>query len=152
MYPNIPSAIRPVHHGDGLPFPEPPDNLAMYSDDEDSCHHLQEVHSTCQVQTPPVIRSQKASSVTSSGISNFQRMRQNFWHQGYNSGIYFEKISNGFLGNFKPANFRELVQDLMDSYERLGCNMSLKMHFLFSRLDLFPLNCGGLIILIFDEG
>ena len=30
----------------------------------------------------------------------------------------------------------------MDSYERLGCNMSLKMHFIFSHLDLFPLNCG----------
>jgi len=27
---NIPSAIRPVHHGDGLAVPEPPDNFAMY--------------------------------------------------------------------------------------------------------------------------
>jgi len=54
----------------------------------------------------------------------------------------FEKVSNGFLGNFKAANFRELVQDLMDSYEQLGCNMSLKMHFLFSHLNFFPLNCG----------
>jgi len=26
----------------------------------------------------------------------------------------------------KLQNFRELVQDLMDSYEQLGCNMSLK--------------------------
>jgi len=54
----------------------------------------------------------------------------------------FEKVSNGFLGNFKAANFRELVQDLMDSYEQLGCNISLKMHFLFSHLNFFPLNCG----------
>jgi len=54
----------------------------------------------------------------------------------------FEKVLNGFLGNFKAANFRELVQDMMDSYEQLGCNMSLKMHFLFSHLDFFPLNCG----------
>jgi hypothetical protein len=36
VYPNIPTAIRPVHHGDGLPVPEPPDNFAMYPDDEDS--------------------------------------------------------------------------------------------------------------------
>ena len=36
VYLNIPSAIQPVPHGDGLPVPEPPDNLAMYSDDEDS--------------------------------------------------------------------------------------------------------------------
>ena len=54
----------------------------------------------------------------------------------------FEKVSNGFLGNFKAADFRELVQDLMDSYKQLGCNISLKMHFLFSHLDFFPLNCG----------
>ena len=40
----------------------------------------------------------------------------------------FEKVSNGFLGNFKSANFRELVQDLMDSYEQLEGNMSLKMN------------------------
>jgi len=54
----------------------------------------------------------------------------------------FEKVSSGFLGNFKAANFRELVQDLVDSYEQLGCNMSLKMHFLFSHLYFFPLNSG----------
>jgi len=35
VYPNIPSAIRPVPHGDELPVPESPDNFAMYSDDED---------------------------------------------------------------------------------------------------------------------
>jgi len=33
VYPNIPSAIRPVSHGNGLPVPEPLDNFAMYSDD-----------------------------------------------------------------------------------------------------------------------
>ena len=36
VYPNIPSAILPVPHGDGLPVPEPPDNFAMNSDNEDS--------------------------------------------------------------------------------------------------------------------
>ena len=35
------------------------------------------------------------------------------WHS-------FEKVSNGFQENFKAANFRELAQDLMDSYEQLG--------------------------------
>jgi len=58
------------------------------------------------------------------------------WHS-------IENISNGLLRNFKAANLRELVQDLMDLYEQLGCNMSLKMHFLFSHLDFFPLNCGA---------
>jgi len=51
---------------------------------------------------------------------------------------------NGFLGNFKAADLRELVQDLMDFYEQLGCDMLLKMHFSFSHLNFFPLNCGAL--------
>ena len=36
VYPNIPSAIRHVPHGDGLLVPEPPDNFSVYSDDNDS--------------------------------------------------------------------------------------------------------------------
>jgi hypothetical protein len=35
VYPYIPSAIRPVPHGHGLPVHEPPGNLAIYSDNED---------------------------------------------------------------------------------------------------------------------
>ena len=50
---------------------------------------LQEMQTTCQAQAPPIIRSQKASSVTSSGISYFEKIRQNIWHQSYNSGIYY---------------------------------------------------------------
>jgi len=38
--------------------------------------------------------------------------------------------------------FTELAQDLVDSYKQLGCNMSLKMHFLFSHPEILPLNCG----------
>jgi hypothetical protein len=38
VYPYIlvPSAIQSVPHDDRLPVPEPPDNFAMYSDNEDS--------------------------------------------------------------------------------------------------------------------
>jgi len=35
------------------------------------------------------------------------------------------------------------VEDLITSYEKLGCNMSLKMHFLHSRLVSFPVDCGA---------
>ena len=38
-----------------------------------SSHQLQELQTTCQAKAPPIIRSQKARSVTSSGISNFQK-------------------------------------------------------------------------------
>ena len=83
VYPNIPSATQPVPHGDRLPVPEPPNNFAMYSDDEDSVSSNSKEQQPSasrdanylQAQTPPIIRSQKASSVTSSGISDFKKIR-----------------------------------------------------------------------------
>jgi len=48
---------------------------------KNNSHQLQEMQITCKAQTPAIIRSQKAISMTSSGISNFQKIRQNFWHQ-----------------------------------------------------------------------
>jgi hypothetical protein len=38
--------------------------------------------------------------------------------------------------------FHDVVQDLLTSYKAMGCNMSLKIHFLESHLDFFPENLG----------
>jgi len=35
-----------------------------------------------------------------------------------------------------------MVADLVQFYKAMGCNMSLKVHFLDSQLDLFPENLG----------
>ena len=40
---------------------------------KNSSHQLQEMQTTCQAQTPPIIRSQKACSMTSSGISTSKK-------------------------------------------------------------------------------
>ena len=55
----------------------------------------------------------------------------------------FRLVVKNILGNFKAENYRELVDNLLYSYNNLGCNMSLKMHFLHSYLDFFPENCGA---------
>jgi hypothetical protein len=36
------------------------------------------------------------------------------------------------------------VENLITSYEKLGCNVSLKMHFLHSHFDSFPVDCGAI--------
>jgi hypothetical protein len=46
------------------------------------------------------------------------------------------------LGNRKAENYHEIVSDLLTAYKPMGCNMSLKVHFLDSHLDLFPENLG----------
>jgi hypothetical protein len=45
-----------------------------------------------------------------------------------------------FLGNVKVENYKEFVEDLLSVYQSIGCNMSLKVHFLHSHLDFFPPN------------
>jgi hypothetical protein len=58
----MPAAIRPVPHDHGLPVPEPPDNFAMYSDDEDS------VSSNSEEQQPSASR--VADYLSSTDFSN----------------------------------------------------------------------------------
>ena len=54
----------------------------------------------------------------------------------------FVGVVQNFLGNRRAANFEEVVQKMLDAYQRLGANMSIKVHFLHSHLDRFLTNCG----------
>ncbi|UYV60207.1 hypothetical protein LAZ67_1000404 [Cordylochernes scorpioides] len=59
-----------------------------------------------------------------------------------------EKLTRGVKskdknGSVKVENYRDIVNDLLLSYKALGCNMSLKIHFLHSHLDFFPDNLGA---------
>ena len=46
----------------------------------------------------------------------------------------FKNVVKGFLGNRRAQN-HDLVNNLLHSYQKLGCNMSIKIHFLHSHLD-----------------
>jgi len=59
-----------------------------------------------------------------------------------NAWLSFKRICKDFLGNHKAANYQDVVQDLLTSYRDMGCNMSLKIHFLEYHLDFFPENLG----------
>jgi hypothetical protein len=56
----------------------------------------------------------------------------------------FKDVCSNFLGNNKADNYQEIVERLLQSYEAMGCNMSLKIHFLHSHLDFFPQNLGAI--------
>jgi len=47
----------------------------------------------------------------------------------------FKFVLKGFLGNRRAQNYEELVNNLLQNYQKLGCNMSLNTHFLHSHLD-----------------
>ena len=54
----------------------------------------------------------------------------------------FVSVVEGFLENHKADNFRNIVEELVDAYEKKGCRMSLKIHVLHSHIDEFKDNMG----------
>lgn len=56
----------------------------------------------------------------------------------------FVLVVKNFLGNKKARNYAELVTNMMTAYRNLGCNMSIKMHYLLSHMDRFPENLGAM--------
>ncbi|XP_023240308.1 uncharacterized protein LOC111638783 [Centruroides sculpturatus] len=54
--------------------------------------------------------------------------------------IAFKAIISKFLGINKNPDYKEIVENLLIKYRELGCNMSLKEHFLNLHLDYFPEN------------
>lgn len=56
--------------------------------------------------------------------------------------LSFKDVAQNFLGNHKSENYKTLVNKLLKNYQKLGCLMNLKLHFLHSHLDYFPENLG----------
>lgn len=55
----------------------------------------------------------------------------------------FKLVVANFLGNYKSPYYVNVVQKCISAYSLLGCNMSLKIHFLDSHLDFFPEHLGS---------
>lgn len=55
----------------------------------------------------------------------------------------FVDVVKNFLGNRKATNYKEIVETMLRSYQQMGCNMSIKVHFLHSHIDKFPSNLGA---------
>lgn len=56
----------------------------------------------------------------------------------------FEAVCDNFLGNHRAPNYKEIVQEMLNAFRDLGCNMSLKVHMLYAHLDLFAEHLGKL--------
>jgi hypothetical protein len=56
----------------------------------------------------------------------------------------FVDVITNFLGNHKAQNYITLVNHMLAHFKKLGCNMSIKVHYLHSHLDCFPENLGDL--------
>lgn len=74
-----------------------------------------------------------------------------------NNRIEFEKIMEpkfkdawlsylnlkvNFFGNYRSKDYKSLAKDLIHKFEKQGCLMSVKLHYLNAHLDKFPENNG----------
>ena len=57
--------------------------------------------------------------------------------------VAFRVTVENFLGNRKDRGFESIIKTLVNSYKDMGCNMTIKLHFLHSHLDFFPKNLGA---------
>lgn len=55
------------------------------------------------------------------------------------------KIYVVFLGRRKGPNYEKIVRTIFQFLKALGCNVSLKLHFLHSRVSVFPYNKGAVM-------
>ena len=54
------------------------------------------------------------------------------------------EVIKNFLENKKAEIYKDLLEELLSSFEEIGCNMSIKLHYLKSHADKFPQNLGGI--------
>ena len=80
-------------------------------------------------------RSWKLASLTIliSGISSEIQSLKTQWTK-WNWKVFVLVVKN-FLDNNKAINYTELVNNMLTAFRNLGCNMSVKMHYLFSHID-----------------
>ena len=69
-------------------------------------------------------------------VNSMNSLEKNAW-------ISFVDVIKNFLGNVKAINYVEIVEKMLKSFENFRCNMSIKVHFLFSHLSSFPENLGS---------
>lgn len=69
-------------------------------------------------------------------LQSMRRVESNAWNA-------FADVVSNFLGSTKSENYEHLVGLLLQSFQELGCNMSVKVHFLHSHLNYFPENLGA---------
>ena len=80
----------------------------------------------------PQIRTMFKDTIFSSTMNEVERTA---W-------LSFQAVAENFLGNRKTPRYKEIVSEMLKSFQKLGCLMNLKLHFLHSHLDKFPENLG----------
>ena len=145
----MPSTIRPVPHDDELPASEPPENFALYSEDEDG------VSSNSGEQQPSASRD--ADYLPSTDSSNHKitegelndlirdlEIPKNKAELLASMFLQWNLLHHSVKVKFQSCNFQRICAKSDGFVWTFGCNMSMEIHFLFSHLDFLALSCGAI--------
>ena len=82
------------------------------------------------------------------GIFNGPHIRQLIKDSSFVSSMTSKEalteVIKNFLGNKKAENYKDLLEELLSSFEEMPCNMSIKPHYLKSHANKFPQNLGSI--------
>ena len=56
--------------------------------------------------------------------------------------VSLKNVVTNFLGNKKDPQYVSIVANTLNKFKKLACLMSLKVYFLYGRLDYLPHNLG----------
>ena len=59
---------------------------------------------------------------------------------GRNAWDSFNEMVSNFFGNRKCPNYKSIVEEMLKIFQKLGCRMSLKVHYSLFHLNFFPAN------------
>ena len=48
------------------------------------------------------------------------------------------EVMESFLGNMKAEKYKDLLEELLSSFEKMGYNKSIKLHYMKSHANKFP--------------
>ena len=70
---------------------------------------------------------------------DFEKSLTNFERQTW---LSVKAVINNFFENTKFRNYKHLVNTIVQNFQEMKVNMSLKIHILYSHLNFFPENLG----------
>lgn len=114
------------------------------------CKKLYKNNTTYQAEIPNIIK--EVSTAKHKGgvyngpqirtlFSKSRQLKQILTADEYHAFNCLKIVCESFLGNYRHPNYKQFIENLMESYKNLDISVTIKMHSLISHLDKFK-DCG----------
>lgn len=130
-YAEVSSVTKPIPHSEDLPVPNPPSHVESSSNTSSSDDECEDFQVASTSKAPHLISQSELDDL----FRDLDLPKEKC------NG--FVQVTEFFLGNKRSPQYESLINQLLHAYKQLGCNMSLKIHFLHSHLNFFKENLGA---------